>query len=141
MRKVRYNIMDLGDLPTKRLRRSGPGTEILLTPRQAGKWRKWSLLSCGLFPQARMGEYICIDPKKLRRKAQARKVMNRKKILSAMADAEQKAWKALAGYKFWMFGYHAARWVNYKKLLDSSTSNPFVELVKVARKKTEEGER
>lgn len=38
-------------------------------------------------------------------------------ILASMRDAEIKAWEGLRGYKFWMFGYHAARWVNYNQLL------------------------
>ena len=29
-------------------------------------------------------------------------------LLSERDAAKQKAWKALAGYKFWMFGYWAA---------------------------------
>ena len=47
----------------------------------------------------------------------------------------QKAWKALAGYKFWMFGYHAAAWVNLKKLhpYKNKLSNPFKALVVQAR--------
>jgi hypothetical protein len=57
------------------------------------------------------------------------------KILEAMADAEQKAWEALSGYKFWMFGYHAARWINYNKLLEKSLPNPFKETVQLARNK------
>jgi len=28
------------------------------------------------------------------------------KILEAMQDAERKAWEALSGYKFWMFGWN-----------------------------------
>jgi hypothetical protein len=43
--------------------------------------------------------------------------MDTQNVLKAMANAEEKAWKSLAGYKFLMFGYHAARWVNYNKLL------------------------
>ena len=56
-------------------------------------------------------------------------------ILEAMADAKKKALDALAGYKFWMFGYHAARWVNYNKLLlrTERRANPFRFLVHAAR--------
>ncbi|MDJ0953370.1 MAG: hypothetical protein QNJ81_06800 [Acidimicrobiia bacterium] len=55
------------------------------------------------------------------------------KVLLAMKDAEEKAWKALAGYKFLMFGYHAARWVNYNNLLDHKKGSPFKEAVQLAR--------
>jgi len=56
-------------------------------------------------------------------------------IIEAMKDAEKKAWEALAGYKFWMFGYHAGRWVNYNKLLPKSLPNPFKDAVTLARQK------
>ncbi len=59
------------------------------------------------------------------------------KIIQGMKDAEDKAWEALSGYKFWMFGYHAARWVNYARLLDEKYPNPFNSLVKVARNKVD----
>lgn len=58
-------------------------------------------------------------------------------IREQMRDAEDKAWEALSGYKFIMFGYHASRWVNYNKLLDQGYTNPFRELVKLAREKTD----
>lgn len=56
------------------------------------------------------------------------------KILAAMHDAETKAWEGLRGYKFWMFGYHAARWVNYNQLLPQPRRfrNPFKSLVEIA---------
>jgi len=57
------------------------------------------------------------------------------KILEAMKDAETKAWEALSGYKFRMFGYHAARWVNYNRLLDKPMQNPFRDAVLLAREK------
>ena len=55
-------------------------------------------------------------------------------ILASLVDAEEKAWDALAGYKFWMFGYHAARWVNYNMLLPRSARfrSPFKGLVEHA---------
>lgn len=55
-------------------------------------------------------------------------------IFAAMHDAETKAWEGLRGYKFWMFGYHAARWVNYNQLLPTSRRfrNPFKSLVEIA---------
>ena len=62
---------------------------------------------------------------------------DRPTILAAMRDAETKAWEGAAGYKFWMFGYHAARWVNYNQLLpsDQRFRNPFKALVEIARQK------
>jgi len=59
------------------------------------------------------------------------------KILDAMVDAERKAWEALSGYKFWMFGYHAGRWVNYNNLLSSKLPNPFKDAVILARNKVD----
>lgn len=61
-----------------------------------------------------------------------------KRIFDAMTDAEQKAWEALSGYKFWMFGYHAGRWINYNKLLDKPLANPFQDAVNLARNKLDE---
>lgn len=61
-------------------------------------------------------------------------------ILNQMTDAEEKAWKALAGYKYWMAGYHMARWVNYRRLLVDGGhaqargfKNPFGQLVVEAK--------
>jgi hypothetical protein len=55
-------------------------------------------------------------------------------IADAMIEAERKAWKSLAGYKFLMFGYHAAQWVLLNKLdCGFRMKNPFRGLVKVAR--------
>ncbi len=62
------------------------------------------------------------------------------KIIQAMQDAERKAWEALSGYKFWMFGYHAGRWVNYNNLLSRKFQNPFRDCVALARRKIEEQE-
>jgi hypothetical protein len=39
------------------------------------------------------------------------------KIIEERNAAERKAWDALARYKFWMFGYHAAAWIKYNDLL------------------------
>ncbi|MDP2730867.1 MAG: hypothetical protein Q8O55_10355 [Dehalococcoidales bacterium] len=61
----------------------------------------------------------------------------RERIIEQMADAEAKAWEALSGYKFWMFGYHAARWVNYKQLLGEAIPSPFHQLVEIGRFKTD----
>lgn len=59
------------------------------------------------------------------------------KILAKMRDAEEKAWEALSGYKFWMFGYHAAGWVNLNRLLDKPRANPFRAAVDLARTKAD----
>lgn len=45
-----------------------------------------------------------------------------------------KAVKSLGGYKFYMFGYHAANWVNLNKMLDKKLPNPFKGFVAEARK-------
>lgn len=60
-------------------------------------------------------------------------------ILAAMRDAELKAWEGLRGYKFWMFGYHAARWVNYNQLLPNARRfrSPFRALVEIADRKVD----
>jgi hypothetical protein len=59
------------------------------------------------------------------------------RIIAALHDAEVKAWEGLRGYKFWMFGYHAARWVNYNQLLPQGRKfrSPFRALVEIADKK------
>lgn len=62
-------------------------------------------------------------------------------IQMKMAEAEQKAWESLSGYKFIMFGYHASRWVNYRELLQEHTPSPFTELVKLAQEKVKSWER
>lgn len=65
-------------------------------------------------------------------------------IIFEMVKAEEKAWKSLAGYKFFMFGYHAAHWVNLNRLLkkqgdtEGNVPNPFRELVKLAKAKMEQ---
>ncbi|KKL09654.1 hypothetical protein LCGC14_2563710 [marine sediment metagenome] len=50
-----------------------------------------------------------------------------------MREAELAVWNALARYKFWMFGYHAARWVNFARLHGGKRANPFHSLVEMAR--------
>lgn len=52
---------------------------------------------------------------------------------SEIADAERKAWDALARYKFWMFGYWAAIWVHLNRVSGAKLQNPFRELVRFAR--------
>lgn len=59
--------------------------------------------------------------------------MMSERILAAMETAEQKAWDALARYKFYMFGYHAAQWVNLNRIGEFKRENPFGDLVKMAR--------
>ncbi|KKM73441.1 hypothetical protein LCGC14_1410390 [marine sediment metagenome] len=61
------------------------------------------------------------------------------RIREQMDHAIAQAWKALSGYKFLMLGYHAVRWVNYNKLfpLVDRLSNPFIDVVKLARSKKE----
>jgi len=61
-------------------------------------------------------------------------------IREQMSDAVEKAWEALSGYKFWMFGYHAGRWVNYNRLLPKPErlGNPFIDAVKLARSKIDQ---
>ncbi len=58
-------------------------------------------------------------------------------IEQEMAKAEKKAIKALAGYKFWMFGYWAAQWVNYNRISGLKKPNPFKKFVQLARQEGE----
>jgi hypothetical protein len=62
------------------------------------------------------------------------------RIHNARLDAEQKAWSALAGYKFYMFGYWAAAWVKYNQLMpkEEKLPNPFRALVNKAREEIED---
>ena len=52
-------------------------------------------------------------------------------------DAQRRAWDALARYKFWMFGYHAARVIYVGSLIarmgGPRLANPFGSLVAAAR--------
>jgi hypothetical protein len=62
--------------------------------------------------------------------------MNPNLIDDLFADldlAEREAFKNLARYKFWMFGYFAARWVFLNRALKAKRPNPFSNLVNVAR--------
>lgn len=54
------------------------------------------------------------------------------KLDQAMDEACDKAWAALAKYKFWMFGYYAARWVTLNKLRGERRPNPWAGLVRYA---------
>jgi hypothetical protein len=62
--------------------------------------------------------------------------MKTKTDLDKMDEAKKKAWKALSGYKFMMFGYWAAIWVHYAKDQKPRPQNPFSCLVKEARQHT-----
>ena len=59
------------------------------------------------------------------------------KIQDEMEVAIEKAWEALSGYKFWMFGYHAVQWVNLNRLLPGPArkGSPFRDAVNLARNK------
>lgn len=50
-----------------------------------------------------------------------------------LQEAENKAWEALAKYKFIMFGYWAAIWVHLNQLNQTKRPNPFSSLVKLAK--------
>ena len=52
-----------------------------------------------------------------------------------LKTAEYQAITSLAGYKFIMFGYHAAVWVTVNQLLprEEQKGNPFQRFVKLAR--------
>ena len=57
-------------------------------------------------------------------------------LLSERDAAKQKAWKALAGYKFWMFGYWAAWWVKLNQLCPGAPEpSPWKSLVDAARQR------
>ena len=57
------------------------------------------------------------------------------KLTPELAEAEQKAWDALARYKFWMFGYWAGVWVHLNRISGAKRPNPWRELVLTARQK------
>ena len=63
-------------------------------------------------------------------------------ITDMMNTQKLKATKSLAGYKFLMFGYHAAQWVMLNKTLPRKfkQGNPFKGLVETARIAIKEGE-
>ena len=52
-----------------------------------------------------------------------------------LQEAEYKAWNALAGYKFQMFGYWAAIWVHLNKIGGFKQPNPWGQLTKQAAPK------
>ena len=55
-------------------------------------------------------------------------------VYSLMDQARRKAVKALAGYKFIMFGYWAAIWVHYAKECSPKPASPFREIVQLAKR-------
>lgn len=57
------------------------------------------------------------------------------RLLAELDEAEKKAWKSLARYKFWMFGYYAARWVYLNRLSGENRPNPWKNLVTIARQR------
>jgi hypothetical protein len=58
----------------------------------------------------------------------------RSRVVALRDEAERKAWDSLGRYKFEMFGYWAAKWVQMNQLLGSHEGNPFRTLVQLARK-------
>ncbi len=57
------------------------------------------------------------------------------RIEDELIEAERKAWSSLARYKFWMFGYYAARWVYLNRIGDFGRPNPFSGLISIAKEK------
>lgn len=55
---------------------------------------------------------------------------------SERASAEERAWDALGRYKFFMFGYWGATWVQMNRLCAHKAENPWQELVALARRHT-----
>ncbi len=51
-----------------------------------------------------------------------------------LIEAEEKAWSALARYKFMMFGYWAAIWIHLNRISGKRRQNPFANLVQMARR-------
>ena len=59
--------------------------------------------------------------------------MNDTKLAQELHEAEVKAIKALAGYKFAMFGYWAGIWVHLNRIEGKKRPSPFKFLVQAAR--------
>ncbi len=55
--------------------------------------------------------------------------------------AENKAWDALARYKFQMFGYWCAIWVHLNRIAGEHRPNPWTGLVEAARQRIAPGGR
>lgn len=62
-----------------------------------------------------------------------------RKLLIELKTAEKKAWKALSGYKFMMFGYWAAVWVHLNRVGHFGLGNPWTYLVKESKKRMGQG--
>lgn len=54
------------------------------------------------------------------------------RLEAELQEAEEKAWKALSGYKFQMFGYWAAIWVHLNRIGGFGRPNPFRDAVELA---------
>ena len=67
--------------------------------------------------------------------ADASGVCVREQLLAELDQAERDAWKNLGRYKFWMFGYFAARWVYLNRLTGAKRPNPFKPIVLLARQR------
>jgi len=59
----------------------------------------------------------------------------RRRLEQALDEAEKKAHKNLALYKFMNFGYWAAIWTHLNRVGNFHRPNPFSDYVKLARKK------
>lgn len=57
------------------------------------------------------------------------------RLRADLQEAEDKAWDALARYKFQMFGYWAAIWVHLNRVGGFKLPNPFKTTVLLARNK------
>ena len=57
------------------------------------------------------------------------------KLRAELKEAEDKAWDALARYKFQMFGYWAAIWVHLNRVGGFKLPNPFKDAVNLARQR------
>jgi len=64
----------------------------------------------------------------------------KEELLKELDEAERKAWDSLARYKFAMFGYWAGIWVHLNRISRAQRSNPWKQLVRVARKIKEENQ-
>jgi hypothetical protein len=57
------------------------------------------------------------------------------RLLRALEEEGEKARDALGRYKFQMLGYHAANWVTLNRIGGFGYSNPFKDLVVLARER------
>ena len=56
------------------------------------------------------------------------------RLFAALDEAEQKAWAALAGYKFHRFGYWCSIWIHLNRITGLNRPNPWRAQVHLARK-------